>query len=80
MRHGYILTLHIWPARWPLAACRAALIATLLPIRAGGEKTGDRGQRRAGVGEVEVSANEWAKACNLRESYWLAAVYEHYRT
>src|SRR5215467_7183009 len=31
MRHGHISTLHIWPARRPLAACRAALIATLLP-------------------------------------------------
>src|SRR5437899_5395195 len=28
---GYISTLHIWPARRPLAACRAALLATLLP-------------------------------------------------
>lgn len=31
VRHGHISKLHIWPARWPLAACRAALIATLLP-------------------------------------------------
>ncbi len=31
IRHGHISTLHIWPARRPLAACRAALIATLLP-------------------------------------------------
>ena len=31
MRHGHISTLHIWPARRPLAACRAAIIATLLP-------------------------------------------------
>lgn len=31
VRHGHIYTLHIWPARRPLAACRAALIATLLP-------------------------------------------------
>ena len=30
-RHGHISTLHIWPARRPLAAARAALIATLLP-------------------------------------------------
>jgi len=29
--HGNISTLHIRPARRPLAACRAALIATLLP-------------------------------------------------
>ena len=31
VRHGHLSTLHIWPARRPLAACRAALIATLLP-------------------------------------------------
>lgn len=31
VRHAHISTLHIWPARRPLAACRAALIATLLP-------------------------------------------------
>src|SRR5438093_12075588 len=31
VRHGHRSTLHIWPARRPLAACRAALIATLLP-------------------------------------------------
>ena len=31
VRQRHISTLHIWPARRPLAACRAALIATLLP-------------------------------------------------
>ncbi len=31
VRHGHISTLHIWLARRPLAACRAALLATLLP-------------------------------------------------
>lgn len=31
VRHGHISTIHIWPARRPLAACRAALISTLLP-------------------------------------------------
>ena len=40
VRHGHISTLHIWPARRPLAACRAALIATLLP------DPGDTEQRR----------------------------------
>ena len=28
---GYISTFHVWPSRKPLAACRAALLATLLP-------------------------------------------------
>src|SRR5438132_13356881 len=31
VRHGHISTLHIWPARRPLAASRAALLTTLLP-------------------------------------------------
>lgn len=31
VRHGHISTLHLWPARRPLAASRAALLATLLP-------------------------------------------------
>ena len=41
VRHGHISTLHIWPARRPLAACRAALIATVLP------DPGDPAQRKA---------------------------------
>lgn len=41
VRHGHISTLHIWPARRPLAAARAALIATLLP------DPGDAEQRAA---------------------------------
>ena len=31
VRHRHISTLHTWPARRPLAASRAALLATLLP-------------------------------------------------
>jgi hypothetical protein len=31
---------------------------------------------RATKGDVEVSANEWAKACSMREDYWLYAVYD----
>jgi hypothetical protein len=27
------------------------------------------------MGDVEVLANEWAKACNMREGYWLYTVY-----
>ena len=30
---------------------------------------------RAAIGAVEVSDNEWAKACNLRGSYWLYVVF-----
>ena len=31
---------------------------------------------RAGTGSVEVSANEWAAACNLQDRYWLYAVFD----
>ena len=31
IRHGHISTLHIWWARRPLAACRAAVFASLIP-------------------------------------------------
>ena len=31
---------------------------------------------RAGSGDVHVSENEWARACNLREDYWLYVVYD----
>lgn len=48
----------------------------LLSIRPGGEKRAIEVKGRAGVGEIEVTANEWAKACNLREGYWLFAVYD----
>jgi len=30
---------------------------------------------RAGTGEIEVTDNEWARACNLRSDYWLYVVY-----
>lgn len=42
----------------------------------------DQGQRsievkgRAMSGDIEVTANEWAKACNLRNQYWLYVVYD----
>ncbi|MGQ0536805.1 MAG: helicase-related protein [Methanobacteriota archaeon] len=31
---------------------------------------------RAMIGDVELSENEWAKACNLRGRYWLYVVYD----
>jgi hypothetical protein len=30
---------------------------------------------RAETGDFEVSANEWVKACNMRQGYWLYAIY-----
>ena len=48
VRHGHISTLHIWPARRPLAASRAALIATLLPDPGDAEKRNVLLERMAG--------------------------------
>ena len=31
---------------------------------------------RAGTGTIEMSENEWAKACNLRDRYWLYVVFD----
>lgn len=49
VRHGHISTLHIWPARRPLAACRAALIATLLPDPGTPEKRRELCEKIGGV-------------------------------
>ena len=51
VRHGHISTLHIWPARRPLAACRAALLATLLPDP--GTEEGRRNLRQRIGGLIE---------------------------
>ncbi len=48
VRHGHISTLHIWPARRPLAASRAALIATLLPDPGDAEEREDILERMLG--------------------------------
>ena len=48
VRHGHISTLHIWPARRPLAASRAMLLATLLPDPGSAEERRRLGERMAG--------------------------------
>src|SRR5260370_41643801 len=48
VRQGHISTLHIWPARRPLAACRAALITTLLPDPGNAEERKELLERLAG--------------------------------
>ena len=48
----------------------------LFSHRPGNEKRAIEVKGRAGTGDVEVSANEWAKACNLRDGYCLYAVYD----
>jgi superfamily II DNA or RNA helicase/transcriptional regulator with XRE-family HTH domain len=30
---------------------------------------------RAGIGDIELTENEWSRACNLRDRYWLYVVY-----
>jgi hypothetical protein len=46
---------------------------SLLP---GGAERAIEVKGRAGVGDVDISENEWAKACNLRERYWLYVVFD----
>jgi hypothetical protein len=48
----------------------------LLSIRPNGETVGIEVKGRAGTGEVELLANEWARAVNLGKSYWLYVVYD----
>ncbi len=31
---------------------------------------------RAGVGDIELTENEWSRACNSRDRYWLYVVYD----
>jgi superfamily II DNA or RNA helicase len=47
----------------------------LLSTRPDGAKLCIEVKGRVGMGDVEVSENEWAKACTLRERYWLYAVF-----
>src|ERR1700716_219418 len=49
VRHGHISTLHIWPARRPLAASRATLLASLLPAPTGDDQRNRLVQRIGGV-------------------------------
>ena len=51
----------------------------LLAIYPDGDARGRRAievKGRANTGEVEVSSNEWARAVNLRDGYWLHVVYD----
>ncbi|MBE0537365.1 MAG: DUF3883 domain-containing protein [Phycisphaerae bacterium] len=51
----------------------------LLAIYPDGDARGRRAievKGRANTGDVEVSSNEWARAANLRQEYWLYAVYD----
>jgi len=48
----------------------------LLSRRPGGEERCIEVKGRRAVGDVQLSENEWAKAANLREQYWLYVVYD----
>jgi len=48
----------------------------LLSTRPDGEIRAIEVKGRAGTADVEITENEWAKACNLRKGYWLYAVYD----
>ena len=48
----------------------------LLSIRPGGERRAIEVKGRAGAGDVELSENEWARACTLRDGYWLYVVHD----
>jgi len=47
----------------------------LLSILPGNERRCIEVKGRASTGEIEVTDNEWARACNLRDDYWLYVVY-----
>ena len=48
----------------------------LLSVHHGTERRAIEVKGRAGSGSVTMSDNEWAKACNLRDGYWLYVVFD----
>lgn len=48
----------------------------LLSRRPGGVERGIEVKGRAGVGDVELTENEWAKSCTQRDRYWLYVVFD----
>ena len=47
----------------------------ILSLRKGNERRCIEVKGRAATGEIEVTDNEWSRACNLREEYWLYVAY-----
>lgn len=47
----------------------------ILSIRPGKVRRCIEVKGRSGTDEIEITDNEWARACNLRSDYWLYAVY-----
>ncbi len=48
----------------------------LLSHRPSGEELAIEVKGRAAIGDVELSENEWIRACNHRDRYWLYVVYD----
>ncbi|MBZ5590579.1 MAG: DUF3883 domain-containing protein, partial [Acidobacteriia bacterium] len=48
----------------------------LLARRHDGEERAIEVKGRARTGDIEMKENEWTKACNLRDRYWLYVVYD----
>jgi hypothetical protein len=48
----------------------------LLSRHLGGIERGIEVKGRAGVGDVELTENEWAKSCTQRDRYWLYVVFD----
>ena len=48
----------------------------LLAVYPSGEQRAIEVKGRAAGGQVDVSENEWARACNLRQGYWLYAAFD----
>jgi hypothetical protein len=47
----------------------------ILSIRPGNERRCIEVKGRATTGDIEVTDNEWGRACNLRQEYWLYVAY-----
>ncbi|MEM3059153.1 MAG: DUF1156 domain-containing protein [Methanomassiliicoccales archaeon] len=54
LRHGHISTLHLWWARRPLVACRAAVYASLIPADFHAPKNGPE-NKRASLGRANAA-------------------------
>ena len=48
----------------------------LLSHRPNGERLSIEVKGRRAVGDIELTENEWARAANLRQNYWLYVVYD----
>ncbi len=48
----------------------------LVSKRPDGEERAIEVKGRANIGNIELSTNEWVKACNLRSRYWLYVVFD----